>query len=685
MLEQIGLSERVIQLRAHRGELAWRYQQRKARNGRRVREYLANMLPESDQARLAELRLLVPTACVALAPATPRQPGLFAGVPQVNEDHLRTLTERQREQVRFRLAVITPMLQWEEGHRPPLVLRDGRAVKNSDDLARYLGDMHNISRATIWKWVRGWREEAELGLARKRRRDLRAPRYFAAHPEAAKFVLAKYAELGATASNGRPSLKLIFDALMRELPCLSPDRTHTDWPCYSTVRAYLHRLPPVARDGARMPRLAHDAKYAPQLITDLAAMRVNEKWVTDHRIFDVIVYNDCFASLPRHAAFRPWHTTIEDMRTRAIVGDVICVTPSSRTFASALLQAISRFGLPEWIYCDNGRDFKKVGGAYVGTPDDVGSDGQVHADPAAQHLLGRLGIRVQYCVVRRPRSKQVESFYATESKRFDVIFGPAYAGRKPELRSDACREGEKQHKQWMRGERPGTPFQPASRFIALYQQWLKEFNCGHEHSGRGMNDRAPFEVMEELLPPGQRKIPDMAELQPLFWDRRELTVTNCAVQIWKHPYRPALDDEEGIRRMYGVNGTRVQVACNPDDVAFALAYDAETGKFLAHLVAQELVERGPQSQEQIQAVMRIGRRLQREIREAWSFIRYGVPSEMELLAERAGLPAETAPQILPAPQPSRRRLAALACGAAIQAEPQIGYDGVAERFFRGGE
>jgi hypothetical protein len=93
------------------------------------------------------------------------------------------------------------------------------------------------------------------------------------------------------------------------------------------------------------------------------ATRVNQFWVADHRVVDILGFNDCFQG--RQPVFSVPRMDDRD-RGHALARDVgrLLAQPSWKTIASALRLGMSRFGKPEVFYCDNGKDFKKVGGAY---------------------------------------------------------------------------------------------------------------------------------------------------------------------------------------------------------------------------------------------------------------------------------------------------------------------------------
>jgi putative transposase len=457
-------------------------------------------------------------------------------------------------------------------------------------------------------------------------------RAFERRPELQKFVTAKWLET--------QNYSCIAELVERAWggPLL-PYKKDSRAPGYAAIQAFVESIPPSVRDCATLPKQKWEAKHAPYIVTGRGQLtEPNQVWVADHRLYDVLMMNDCFSYAPPHAAFRLWETCIQDMRTRVIVGSVWNVTPSWRTIASALRQGISRFGKPALFYCDNGKDFRKVGdGAERGTLLQLDDEGRVPCPSETQGLLARLGIKVSYCTPRHPQAKQIESYFSFVSKRFDrLFFKRGYTGSRPDMRSDLCSEAEKQHKEFLAGKRRESPLMGAAQFIRVHAQWLKEYNETHCHGGRGMDGRTPVEVMNELLPVSQRQIPDMLALAPFFWDVQKRKVSNCKIQINNFTYSAALDDAEAIGNMYLANETTVAVHCDPNDLAQALAYeDAPNGKLLGRLVSDELAAQGPITADHVQAMTRTRKKLWKASKQALAAQIYGVPSEIDLLSERA--------------------------------------------------
>lgn len=542
------------------------------------------------------------------------------------------IPEEQRAEAKRRLQVITPLIEWQAGHRLAYTLRDGSAVCTDRDMARYLAEQNSVSYATLWRWRGAFKKDGMVGLVRERRADATRSKYFETHAEAAKFVLAKYHELGQCSPTGSPNLALVYDELRREYSRLyggpHPIGKTTSGQTrlcechlrrrpvsYPTVRAFLSSLPPVVRDAARLPRQKHDAKYSPFVLTKMAE-RVNDIWVCDHRVLDVLSYNDYFSGAEFWRLLRVWVTTIEDMCSR-VVWSTCCATPSWRSIAGALRLGMSRFGRPRVFYIDNGKDFKKVGGAYVREAQDTDENGRIVAGQITENLLQRLGIVPQYCLPFHPRSKCIESYHATVSKRFDVMFGKGYAGAKPSLRPDQCREAEKRHHLWLDGKSNETPFLPASHVVKLMHAWEEEYNAFHIHDGYGMNGRAPYDVMRELLPNPEPV--DIVAIEPLFWAHEPRTVGNCTVQINKQAYEG--ESEHDAAAMYGANGTEIVIAYDPDNLDRALAIAG--GKIIARLHRQPRVDRGlpgersPQTEAEIKSKLRMGRAAHRQIDRFW--------------------------------------------------------------------
>jgi len=547
------------------------------------------------------------------------------------------LTPEQQVSVKEGAKLLAPLVAFTEGRLPPVRLEDGREIRSRTGMIAWLASQGDVSKSKLRRlWARSGEGKNIEALARAPRNDRGRSRVSEKFPEFPKFVTAKWVET--------ENISFVEDAVRREWGGPLLPYKGSKPPRYGAIARLIKSIPPAVRDCVTLTEEKWEGKHAPYIVTGRGSYtRPNQVWVADHRLLDVLVDNDCFPYAPARAAIRLWATYVQDMRTRMIVGWFLNVTASWGTIASALHQGISSFGKPEIFYCDNGKDFRKIGsGAQRGSllattvPVELDELGRVPLSSEVQGLLARLGVKVSYCIPFHPQSKQIESFNSFVAKRFDrMFFKRGYTGSKAELRSDFCAEAEKQHKEFLAGKRQCTPLMGAKQFIALHAQWVKEFNESHPHTGRGMNGKSPAQVMDELLPVAQRQIPDMLALAPLFWDVQKRKVSNCKIQINNATYSAAFDDPDGLGNMYLANETTIAVHCDPNDMAYALAFeDAPSGRLLARLVSDELAAQAPITAEHVKADARYRAKARKASMQSMAAATSGVPTEIDRLQQR---------------------------------------------------
>ena len=177
----------------------------------------------------------------------------------------------------------------------------------------------------------------------------------------------------------------------------------------------------------------------------------------------------------------------------------------------------------------------------------------------------------------------------------------------------------------------------------------------------------PSEVFDELLPPGQRRLVESPEvLYALFWDRqrRKVSEGGC-VQLYGERYEPA--DGESLAKLFLEIERNVLVACDPANLGEAIALDLD-GRFLGRLRAQKLITRGPVSQDDIRASMRIRSTARKAIADYVTGLsriraRAGDRSEIAHLQDRAEIPREKYSPPSPPPSPTLLRPQDLAAAA----------------------
>ncbi|HLJ89549.1 MAG TPA: helix-turn-helix domain-containing protein [Candidatus Angelobacter sp.] len=640
-LRQItGWSDRHIRRQASAGQIETRVD-----GG--SKKFVAGSLPSQLQLRIS--RHKIKNDALALCGGSAVTPSSLS----TEKVEIVALTPQGRQQAEQRLQIIQPLIDFIQ-HK-----HDG----NLKSVIQRIAAEHGLSRSTIFDWRQRYKKGGFTALADRGRSDRGSSRFFDSHPEAAGFAINKYL-------NERLSIQLIHDALVREWNRLGNGERDNP-PNYKTLRCFLQGLPEFIKVGSREPVREFNERFVPFLLRKIEAKRCNEYWISDHMLHDVWVRNDgVFGELETNEALRPWLTCITDMRSRKVVAAVWCSTPSSNSISSALRMAICKFGLPEKLYIDNGKDYQKVSKQIPGL------------SPEAGGVLYRLGVESHHCLPHHPQSKQIESFFRTLHQRFDVMY-PTYAGKSPKHRPEQCEEALREHKRLLKlGKGDQSPLPPVSQFIEEANWWINgEFNATFPHSGQGMRRQTPDAVYESELPLESLQPVHPADVAELFWDRQRRTVgEGGCVRLFNAIYEPADADSRAAMIFQIETGSgEVLIACDPLNVGKAIAYDLH-GKMLGWLTAQELLIHGETSQQQISQSMRLRRSMMREVKRYRAAIERsrtiaGDVTEIEALRQRAARKAKPEPHIL-----------ALPAANAVNASPQRFHAAeIADQFISEGE
>jgi transposase InsO family protein len=616
-------------------------------NGKREREYLLSSLPVG-----AQLKYAANGAAGAASPSlsitrvetlplfgTPSEP-----IPQAMRI---SVPEELRGQAEQRYAAIEPLLDFRRrtnGHRPNIRLADGRVVSTLNDLVEYIAAQQKppVSSRTVFRWLDRFDTHGYSSLADRPRKNNGQSRIFQEHPAAAALLQEKFLHEGL-------SRQMSWEALVREWPKIEKKG---EPPSYGTARNFLNALPEPLQVLAREGKEAHERKCSPFILR--GKVPVMDWWVSDHRVFDVLVRNSLFAELPQDKAFRLWFTALYDWGSRKIVGFCFAPTPSSRTINSALRLGILSHGMPRNFYWDNGEDYKKVRRDLE----------LVTLSDEAKMLLERDRVGITSALPKRPRSKPIESWFSRWSKRFDVLWRPAYIGNKPGNCPESGRLAQKQHEDFLKGKRADSPLPLDAEFVAATIQWIDEYNDTRLES---LQHRTPNETMEEAHPERNRAAVNPRLLDVLFSERVKRTVlAGGCVELERMRFEPT---DASLFAMDVRKGRQVVICRDPYNLGEAVAADAETMQFIGELRIQQVVGQTPNGQitrDQIQAAMRRERSLRKGYAGYLAALQaiasnQGWPTERQALLERAGVRTGT---------DNRKLLPAGAVPGAVGAEPR---------------
>jgi hypothetical protein len=275
----------------------------------------------------------------------------------------------------------------------------------------------------------------------------------------------------------------------------------------------------------------------------------------------------------------------------------------------------------------------------------------------AQSLLDRNRIGITSAIPKRPRSKPIESWFARWSKRFDVIWRPAYVGNAPGNRPEDADESQKQHAKYLAGKRGESPLPTDAEFIVATVQWIEEYNDTRLES---LDHRTPNEVMEDAHPERNRPRINPRLLDILFSERtKRIVQKGGCVQLDGMRYEPT---DESLFALDTRQGREVAILRDPYNLGEAVAADAETLQFIGELRMQQFIAQCPNGQitrDQIKAAMRRERSLRKGYAEYLAALsalaaNQGWKTEREALVERALARTGTDGRLLPAAVPGAR-------------------------------
>ena len=179
-------------------------------------------------------------------------------------------------------------------------------------------------------------------------------------------------------------------------------------PSVDTFRRKVKKIPFAVLEYTRNGEKAmkdHCLPYAQRMKDNIHA---NDIWVMDNYTFDILCKNEDGVTDTK----RFYLTGVLDAKSGVLVGWNISDTPDSQSTLIALRNAMLRYGIPYWLYFDNGREF---------TAKDITGDkgARKMADiPIPPSILSRLGINVKFAVTHNAQAKEIERAHLTFKNQF---------------------------------------------------------------------------------------------------------------------------------------------------------------------------------------------------------------------------------------------------------------------------
>jgi hypothetical protein len=175
-------------------------------------------------------------------------------------------------------------------------------------------------------------------------------------------------------------------------------------------------------------------KFASYIERDYSHLKAGQCWVSDHAQIDVMV-KDTTTGKPVCG----WITSFMDMKTGKCLSSFYHIeAPNSDHIFQAFFMAAERYGLPEYVYIDNGKDYR--------CRDFAGGKVKVQIDEKrAASMLSALDVKVLFALPYGAQSKTIERMHLKIKQGLSVHM-PGYRGgnvvERPEKLADEITAGK---------------------------------------------------------------------------------------------------------------------------------------------------------------------------------------------------------------------------------------------------
>lgn len=393
-----------------------------------------------------------------------------------------------------------------------------------------------------------------------------------------------------------------IEMLYEKFEELATVRLWEDYPSIKTVARYIKYL--MDRPGAESARyLAANGsrewknKKMIKARRETSTLEVMEYVVGDEHTFDIWVQYT--APNGKIKAVRPKLVAWMDVKTRAIIGDVLCVDANSQTLKESLVKMIysSPGGVPKILHIDNGKDY--TGETMIGQNRkqrkiDFDFDSETIGFYQSIGIL-EVGRSLPY----QPWDKSIERFFSTVCSKFSKWF-ESYTGTLTGSKTYAKRNKDID-KMLERGE-----LLTMEEFFKAWTTWKETKYHTREHGGLKENHEkwlTPIELFENG-PRYEKAAPPREYAAMLLMKADIVLVRNVGIQKFGVLYT---DSDLGK-----YIGQKVGVKWDIDDVTNLYVYDKE-GRKICDAVSAEVLAYGQHcSQVALEKHMREQKRQKRE-------------------------------------------------------------------------
>ncbi|MDU7473591.1 MAG: transposase [Paenibacillus macerans] len=357
-----------------------------------------------------------------------------------------------------------------------------------------------------------------------------------------------------------------------------------DYPSYPTVARYIGYLMEVKRyknarylaeKGERMYR----NKKLRKALQDMKSVPVMGLVQGDGHTFDVWV--EYTHPNGKKTAIKPILVAWIDTRSRCIVGDIICHTPSAQAIKQSLLNMIYNEvgGVPQWIKIDNGKDFTAE------TLTGRKRSERISLDSEAIGFYRSIGIQDDFrSLPYQPWGKaEIERFFLTLVNRFEKWL-LSYTGTLTGSRTSS------KIKKDIPGMLERGELITMDELCTLWRKWRDEEYHTRQHRGlkdQGEQWHTPLEVFQNAERYFMAVPPRAVAATWLMQAEERVRVYQVGIRRFGYEYRaPELDT---------YIDDYVNIKWDANDVTRLYVYDRITGDKICEAESQELLQIAPRA------------------------------------------------------------------------------------------
>ena len=390
-----------------------------------------------------------------------------------------------------------------------------------------------------------------------------------------------------------------------------------DIPSYTTfTRRVKSDIPEAVEVLGREGQKAFRDRCAPYIRRTYESMASNEWWIADNHTFDVITQGD---NGQRH---RLHLTAFFDARSGIFTGCHVTENPCSQATLIALRKGILKYGIPENIYVDNGREFLTFDIGGLGHRKKKPKDGQERFEPPP--VFERLGIKMTNAIVRNAKAKIIERRFRDVKDHLSRLFDTYTGGNvleKPERLKGVLKNGE-------------IPLD--GTFTQAVEELLDWYFNQQPYGGEVVADRGKPRQQGYNENLHTKRVAGAEDLSlMLMRSARPQKVTRRGVHLDIAGQRLDYWNDDMLMSLLG---KQVYFRYDPDDLSEVRVYDLEDRYIMTVPVDNTAVLTYGASREDVKEAMGKVRRMERLTREALKVSAYpafGKRTALELVMEQA--------------------------------------------------